>query len=115
MSIPALIQRIEDIKSKLGELGEMRPGSLSQQFSTCGNASCRCKDPEHPQKHGPYYQLSYTRKGKSRTEFVSKDRLDEVRTQLDNYARFKELTEEWIDLSIELAQERRKEAKKQTK
>ena len=44
MNISSLIQRIEDIKRKLGELGEMRPGSLSQQFSTCGNASCRCKE-----------------------------------------------------------------------
>ncbi len=115
MNISVLQKRIESIKNELGELGDMRPGSLSKQFSTCGNASCRCKDPENPRKHGPYYQLSYTRKGKSRTEFVGRERLDEVRHQLENYARFKELTNEWIDLSIELAQEKRKQAKKRAK
>ena len=104
MSIPSIRKRIQQIKEELLELGDMRPGSLSKQFNTCGNASCRCKDPENPQRHGPYYQLSYTRKGKSKTEFVRKDRLEEVQTQLETYIRFKSLTDEWIDLSIEIAQ-----------
>ncbi len=104
MSIPSIRKRIQQIKEELLELGDMRPGSLSKQYNTCGNASCRCKDPENPKRHGPYYQLSYTRKGKSKTEFVRKDRLEEVQTQLETYNRFKSLTEEWIDLSIEIAQ-----------
>ncbi|MGC9328602.1 MAG: DUF6788 family protein [Candidatus Hinthialibacter sp.] len=29
----------------------MRPGALSQQYNVCGNPRCRCKDPQHPQKH----------------------------------------------------------------
>ena len=38
---------------------------------------------------------------KSRTEYIARDALDDVRRQLDNYKRFKELTAEWVDLSIE--------------
>jgi hypothetical protein len=62
---------------------------------------CKCKaDP--PVKHGPYYQVSYTRKGKSSTKFVKKEDLPEVRKQLKNYERMKLLMEKWIDLAMEL-------------
>ena len=58
-------KRIVQIKEKLFNLGPVLPGSLSQQWNVCGSAGCQCKDPKHPIKHGPYYQLSYTLKGKS--------------------------------------------------
>ncbi len=83
-------------------IDEMRPGSLSEQFNVCGNPNCRCKDPDHPKKHGPYYQISYTRKGKSKTEFVRKEMVAGVKRELKNYQKFKKLVDEWIDLSIEV-------------
>ena len=100
--------RIDEIKQRLGNLGEMRPGSLSEQYNVCGNPTCRCKDPEQPQKHGPYYQLSYTHKGRSTTEFVKKDRVSEVRQQTRNHRAFKELTAEWVELSVKIAKLRKK-------
>ena len=57
------------------------------------------KDPE--KKSGTYYQLSYTRQMKSRTEYVARDYLPEVRREIRNYKRFRALTIEWVDLSIE--------------
>jgi len=99
----ATLQRqIEKVKRDLGALGDLRPGSLSTQYNVCGSPGCRCKaDP--PVKHGPYYQVSYTRKGKSSTKFVKKEDLPEVRKQLKNYQRMKLLMEKWIDLAMELA------------
>ena len=82
-------KRIDAIKAKLADIDEMRPGSLSRQY----------KDPEN--QTGAYYQLSYTRAMKSRTEYVSRDALPDVRRQIDNYKRFKALTTEWVDLGIE--------------
>ncbi len=67
----------------------MRPGSLSRQY----------KDPEN--QTGAYYQLSYTRDMKSRTEYVARDSVSHVRRQIENYKRFKALTTEWVDLGIE--------------
>ena len=59
-----LEKQIEETKKTLVALGDMRPGSLSKQYNVCGKPGCSCKaDP--PKKHGPYYQVSYTRKGKS--------------------------------------------------
>ena len=80
----------------------MRPGSLSTQYNVCGKAGCTCKATP-PQRHGPYYQVSYTSKGKSGSKFVKKEDLPEVRRQLKNYERMKLLTQRWIDLSMELS------------
>jgi hypothetical protein len=82
-------KRIATIKADLVEIDEMRPGSLSRQY----------KDPAN--QRGAYYQLSYTRDMKSRSEYVARDAVDDVRRQLENYKRFKELTSEWVDLCIE--------------
>ena len=82
-------KRIDRIKAELAAIDEMRPGSLTRQY----------KDPES--QRGAYYQLSYTRDMKSRTEYIARDCLRDVRRQIANYQRFKTLTTEWIALSIE--------------
>ncbi|MBI4257912.1 MAG: hypothetical protein HY619_03060 [Thaumarchaeota archaeon] len=101
--IGALERQIEKIKTELTLLGDLRPGSLSEQYNVCGNANCRCKD-DPPKRHGPYYQLSFTRKARSRTKFVKKTQLSEVKKQLKNYARLRSLVDRWIELSSELCQ-----------
>lgn len=97
-----LTRRIDAIKRQIVALGPLRPGTLSQQYNVCGRAICRCKaDP--PQKHGPYYQLSYTWRRKSRTHFVREEELAQIQHELANYERLRELLDEWIDLSLEIA------------
>ena len=82
-------RRIEKIKTELAEMGEMRPGSLTRQY----------KDPESGS--GPYYQLSYTLDMKSRTEYIRRDCVADIRRQINQYKRFKTLTAEWVALGIE--------------
>lgn len=82
-------KRIEKIKAELIALEPMRPGALTRQY----------KDPQS--QSGPYYQLSYTRDMKSRTDYIPRDCVREVRRLIRNYKRFKALTTEWVDLSIE--------------
>ena len=97
-----LERQIEKVKRDLAALGDLRPGSLSTQYNVCGSPGCRCKATP-PIKHGPYYQVSYTRKGKSNSKFVKKEDLPAVRKQLKNYECMKLLTEHWIDLATELS------------
>ena len=82
-------QRIDRIKRALLDIGPMRPGSLTRQY----------KDPQH--QTGAYWQISYTRQMKSRTEYVRKEYVKEVRRQTVTHKRFKRLVDQWIDLSIE--------------
>lgn len=97
-------QRIQQIKAELAALGEMRPGSLSKQYNVCGKPNCRCKDPRNPQRHGPYYQLSWVHRGKSTSQFIRPPLLPEVRTQIANYNKFRKLTDQWVNLALRLAQ-----------
>jgi hypothetical protein len=82
-------KRIGKIKAELAAIGEMRPGSLTQQY----------KDPKT--QSGAYYQLSYTLDMKSRTEYIRRECVSDVRRQINNYKRFKQLTAEWVALGIE--------------
>ncbi len=92
--------RIEALQQRLARLGPMHPGSLSEQYNVCGKTDCRCKDPKHPQKHGPYYQLSFTWRGKSTTRFVRAEHVAAMRRKIAHYKRFRELVNEWVDLEI---------------
>jgi len=99
--IRILETRIEALKGQIVALGDLRPGSLSQQYNVCGTPNCRCKA-SPPQKHGPRYELSYTRKGKSGTRLVKRHELPQIKKAMANYARLRELLDRWIDLSTEL-------------
>ena len=82
-------KRIARIKAELATIDDMRPGSLTRQY----------KDPKD--QSGPYYQLSYTRDMKSRTDYIPRDWVREVRRQIRTYKRFKALITQWTALSIE--------------
>src|ERR1035441_8090294 len=71
-------------------------------FNVCGSPGCRCKATP-PEKHGPYYQVSFTRKGKSSSKFVRKEDLPAIRKELKNYENMKMLVDRWIDLATELS------------
>lgn len=104
--------RIRRIKAKLCDLGELRPGVLSEQYNVCGTPGCRCKA-NPPEKHGPYYQLSWSRKRKSATRFVRRPELRAVRAQLRNYRRLQQLIDEWVDASMEICEIKRKQAREE--
>lgn len=97
-----LLRQIERLKGQLAALGDLRPGSLSTQYNVCGTPGCRCKAIP-PEKHGPYYQVSFTRKGKSSSKFVRKEDLAVIRGELKNYDTMKTLVDHWIDLATELS------------
>ncbi len=85
-------QRIDRIKEELKKIGPMRPGSLTRQY----------RDPENGT--GAFWQISYTRQMKSRTEYVRKEWVAQIRKQIATHKRFKRLIDQWIDLSIEQSQ-----------
>ena len=100
-----LTDTIQRIKATLLALGDLRPGALSEQYNTA-QPGCRCKaDP--PQRHGPYHQLSYGHRGRSRTENIRPEHIDAVNSQTANYRKLRELIDQWIDAAIELDRLRR--------
>lgn len=103
MQVQKLETQIEKLKRDLSKIGDMRPGSLSKQYSACQKPGCKCVDPVNPQRHGPFYQISYTHRGKSTTQFVRPPFVPQVRKQLAAYKKFKALTDKWVALALELS------------
>jgi len=114
VSPESLEKRIRIIKQQISTLGDLRPGALSQQFNICGSPNCRCKATP-PVKHGPYYQISFTRHGKSSSHFVREEDLKDVKQQLENYRQLRQLVDEWITVSAELSGLRLREKRRASK
>ena len=98
--VEALLTKIKSIRAALDQIGEMRPGSLTQQFHKRGG------------KRWPYWQISYTQK-RSKTEYIRDEFVEQIRSEIVEYKKFKSMTEKWIELSIELSKERLKIRKKE--
>ena len=107
-------QQIQRIKKQILALGPMLPGSLSEQWNVCGTLGCKCKDPKKPIHHGPYYQLSFSVKGRSSTLFIRPGEVPEARRRIQRYKRFKklamDLTQAYVDLARKQKLSRRLEA-----
>jgi hypothetical protein len=86
-----LKREIMAVKRKIARIGNMRPGSLTRQY----------KSPKD--KKGAYYQLSYTRKMKSKTDYIPARLVKATKRQIAVYKYFKNLVDKWIDLAIDYA------------
>lgn len=84
-------QEIARIKREIFELGEMRPGSLTRQMRKA------------KEKYGAYWQLSYTYRGKGKTEYIREAFVDQVKAETANFKRYRKLTDRLIELSIKLS------------
>ena len=100
---PTQIEKtIEKIKQELQTIQQMRPGSLT----------CQYRNPQD--KVGPYYQLSYTHKMKSHTEYVRKEFVPRIGEQIAEYKRFRVLVDEWVALAIKHSKMQMDRAKRGT-
>ena len=95
--------RIIAIKKELKGLGDMRPGSLTVQY----------KDPK--KRIGPFYQISYTHKMRSKTNYVRSQFVKSLRKEVKTYKRFRWLVEQWVELAIEKSQTTMKMATEKAK
>ena len=87
-----IVEKIERVKKQLQELGSMRPGAISRQY----------RNPK--EKKRPFYQISYTHRMKSRSEYLRPENLAAVRRETANFKRFRKLMDRWVDLALKLSQ-----------
>ncbi len=103
-SPPTLIQRL--LHHRLQQLATSTP-ILAASFGTythrCGRPSCRCSHggPLHTGQH-----LTFKENGKTRSVYVPKELLPEVRTWLAEHKRLKNLLHEIHQLTVALLRAR---------
>jgi len=96
-------ERIQKLKQELMALGPMRPGSITRQYRL------------PKERKRPFYQISYTHRMRSRSEYIRPENVANLRKETANFKRFKKLIERWVELSLTASQLRAKGAAKKTR
>ena len=89
-------RRIRALLTGMAKLGAMRPGTLTVQY----------RNPA--EKKTPFHQLSYTRKGRGRSEYVRPESLAAVRREVETYKRFRLLVDAVCEHSLAASRLRHK-------
>ena len=89
-------EKIRSLVASLAKLGAMRPGTLTVQYRNPG------------ERKTPFHQISYTHKGRSRSEYVRPENLPTVRKEIQTYKTFRRLVAEIIALSLQASRLRHK-------
>jgi len=85
-------KRIETIKREILALGHMRPGSITRQYRLPKG------------KERPFYQISYTHRMRSRSEYVRPENLVVLSRETANFRRFRKLIDRWVSLALVASQ-----------
>ena len=81
--------RLPKVRQQFRALARLLPmvaGSLVGQYVTCGKPLYRCT---RGQKHGPLYYLYWKEQGRSRSLYVPREKVGELRRQIQNYRRLR--------------------------
>jgi hypothetical protein len=105
-SLEALQRQRAHVLRQMQELGDMRRGSVVEQYLRCGKSPCCCKRPGHP-GHGPYFALTCKVAGKTKTrQLHAGPVLEKVRREVHAFHRFRELSERLIEINEESCEHR---------
>jgi len=106
-----LLLKRDQLKSQLAQVGEMRPGSLVARFRKCGKPSCHCAK-KGDQGHGPSYSLTRPVAGKTVTRVIpSGSAVAQTRSQLEEYQRFRQLIQQFVEVSEQICDCQLRQAK----
>lgn len=88
------------VADRIAAVPEFRRGSLQVGYRKCGRASCRCARPGE-QGHGPRGLWTRTAKGPGggRGQYIPLEQVEQVRAELDSYAAFADLVEEYVEIN----------------
>ena len=106
----ALRQRRQGLAQQLPPVAETLRGSLVERYVTCGNPACKCARGE---RHGPMWYLTVTLgQGRTTGGIVPSDKLDQVRSWIENYHKVKDHLEKISEINRELLRRQREQQRK---
>ena len=94
-----LLRRKETLLRRMKECSGYLRGSVTSVCSTCNRAKCIC--PNKTTKKA--YRLTYkTTDQKSRTVYIPRDQIKDVKKKIRDYAQFRKLMNDLLDINIAL-------------
>lgn len=93
----------QELATELATVDFISPGSVGSRYTSCGKPGCRCQgDP--PQRHGPYYQWSRARGGKTVTRRLTASQAELYRGWIANRRRIEQLITQMAQISADAAE-----------
>lgn len=105
--------KTRELKTGIAGLGDMFPGSLVQRFRKCGKPNCHCAK-KSSQGHGPTWVVTREVAGRTVSKIIPDRAVEQVRSETEQYRRFRELSRELIQTSAELGDIRLQQAAHET-
>jgi hypothetical protein len=104
----ALRQRRQGLARQLPPVTQILRGSLLERYVTCGNPTCKCAKGK---RHGPVWYLTVTLgRGRTTGGVIPADKVDQVRTWIENYRAVKDRLEKISEINRELLRRERQRA-----
>lgn len=97
-----LTERYRALARQLADIGFVARGSVISTTTTCSSRGCHCRtDPAR--RHGPYWQLSRSSGGTTRTRRLSEAEAELYREWIANRRRAEAVLDELEELSVQAA------------
>lgn len=104
--IAVLEAKRSEVVKQISQLGDMRKGSITENFRCCGKPSCGCHATDHA-RHGPYYAFTTNVAGKTRTvQMRPGAKLKKFEREVSTYKEFRKLSNELIAVNETLCEAR---------
>ena len=106
VSLSDLEARRARLLSQLGNLGDLRSGSISSTSGRCGKSNCRCHRPGQS-PHGPNLRLTYKVQGKTVTESLPDSAAQrKAEREIAEFRSFEQLVGEFIEVNALICRSR---------
>ena len=106
VSLSDLEVRRAGLLHQLGNLGDLRSGSISNTTGRCGKSNCRCHRPGQS-PHGPNPRLTYKVQGKTVTESLPDSTAQKkAEREIAEFRHFEQLVREFIEVNALICRSR---------
>lgn len=101
-SLDQLQQQRADIVRQMGQLGDLRPGSISLTSGRCGKPNCRCHQPGQP-GHGPHSRLTFKRAQMTVSEALpTPSAVRKAEREVAEFRKFQQLSQQFVELNARI-------------
>jgi hypothetical protein len=99
--------RARELKTAIGALGDMFPGSLVERYRKCGKPNCHCAK-KGAKGHGPSWVVTREVEGHTLTRTIPDEAVEQIRAETEEYKQFRKLSHKLIETSAQLGEMRLK-------
>jgi hypothetical protein len=108
--LPKLQAERDALLQSLAATGDMRRGSITEVFRSCGKPTCACAAADHP-GHGPYYAFTTKVDGKTKTlQLRPGPMLSKIEREVETHRGFRATCDRLLDVNEAICDARPVEA-----